>query len=158
MSTLAMSIANGAGAFLDVYDDCVVIRREGWRQRAVLGSEGEKRFSYKDISAVHVHYPKKGFTIAATTGYIQFTVAGANESWTAEQMIYNPNAFVFGKADIISQVESAEKYIKAALESVSKPKQTTTSVADEILKFKSLLEMGVISEEEFENQKAKLLN
>ena len=33
-----------------------------------------------------------------------------------------------------------------------------SSSADEILKFKNLLDMGIISEEEFEKQKKKFLN
>ncbi|MDE5758608.1 MAG: SHOCT domain-containing protein, partial [Allobaculum sp.] len=36
--------------------------------------------------------------------------------------------------------------------------QQSSSVADEILKFKKLLDMGAITEEEFERQKNKLLN
>ena len=36
--------------------------------------------------------------------------------------------------------------------------QSPTSVADELLKLKSLLDIGVLTEEEFAQQKMKLLN
>jgi len=39
-----------------------------------------------------------------------------------------------------------------------KSKSSETSVADEIKKFKDLLDSGAITEEEFENTKKKLLN
>lgn len=53
---------------------------------------------------------------------------------------------------VISKEESA-----AALKSEQTPALGTVSVADELKKFKELLDMGVITEEEFNAQKAKLL-
>ncbi len=43
-------------------------------------------------------------------------------------------------------------------ENVTDPVQNTSSVADEILKFKNLLDIGAITLEEFEAKKKQLLN
>ncbi len=41
---------------------------------------------------------------------------------------------------------------------VSKDEKGTSSAADELLKFKKLLDMGAITEDEYKAQKARLLN
>ena len=48
--------------------------------------------------------------------------------------------------------------IKKTINSNWKDKANNSSQADEILKFKNLLDQGIISEEEFETKKKQLLN
>lgn len=48
--------------------------------------------------------------------------------------------------------------LKLTCDSIKASKEPITSNADEILKYKNLLDMGIISEEEFEHKKTQLLN
>ena len=61
-------------------------------------------------------------------------------------------------------VEVAD-YVKSRVDAVKKggsapvsANNNNVSVADELLKLKQLLDMGVLSQEEFDDQKNKLLN
>lgn len=54
-------------------------------------------------------------------------------------------------------VDAVHKAMELSKESKTIIQQQATSAADELLKFKQLLDMGAITQEEFEKQKAKLL-
>lgn len=55
-------------------------------------------------------------------------------------------------------VDAVHKAMELSKKSNTATVQTNISVADEILKFKQLLDTGIITQEEFERQKDKLLN
>ena len=76
---------------------------------------------------------------------------------------YNENSFVYIKHSALSmeKIREVASFIK---EQINKSKKCVDdmpriiSVADEILKFKQLLDMGAITEAEYEKKKKELLN
>lgn len=55
-------------------------------------------------------------------------------------------------------VEAEYEEVQEGMENSKEESKTTFSVADEILKFKQLLDMGAITQEEFDKKKAELLS
>lgn len=79
-----MLTAKGNNGSLEADDNFVTIKRTGLGAKIMQGfTKGEKRIPISQITAVQ--YKKPG----ATVGYIQFTIAGSNEStgggWQAMQ-------------------------------------------------------------------------
>lgn len=175
MSERILRIANGAGQFLEVYDDCVVIRREGMLQTLNGGRIGESRVTYKNISGLHVHYPEKSFFMSKNIGYVLLNVAGSDISGNTLEIANNPNAFTFGNADLIPLVRKAEQYIIEAMEKAKNPPVPSTqtiamqipvqvqpiedpmAILEQLGKLAELKEQGVVSETEFEAKKRELL-
>lgn len=85
-----------------------------------------------------------------TNGYIQFGVLGGLESkWGVFNATQDENTVMFSKkyyADMLDLKESIEGIIF----SKSSDDQLVSSVADELLKLKQLLDMGVLTSDEFE--------
>lgn len=156
MSNRIFSISNGAGQFLDVYEDCVVIRKEGARQILGGAGNGQSRVTYKDISGFHIHYPEKSFFLSRNTGYVLINAAGSAISSDVNALIKNPNAFVFARTDLIPEVKKAEEYINQAIQK-ARNSFGGISAADELMKFKALLDSGVITQSEFDVKKEQLL-
>ncbi len=70
---------------------------------------------------------------------------------------YNENTFTFEETNTSNtQMEEIHNYIDKQIEQL-KNINSSLSTADEILKFKNLLDMGIINQEEFERKKNELL-
>lgn len=65
---------------------------------------------------------------------------------------------IIAQLHIISASKNAGTVSAEKKEDGSEEKKQMFSVADELLKFKQLLDMGVLTQEEFDTQKQKLLN
>lgn len=65
--------------------------------------------------------------------------------------------FLIDAAGRVNERDERDKQRTELLEKMSEP-STSTSVADEIAKYKSLLDSGAITSEEFEAKKKQLLN
>lgn len=112
-------------------------------RRVILVNESfVKDFNYAMITSIKAN---RGVRFGRITIYI----AGSKE-----EIRYVPNeqAPLFAGA-VWSKVEELKKQSQAP----SPPTPAPASVADELLKFSELLEKGLISQEEFDAQKAKLL-
>jgi hypothetical protein len=118
-------------------------------------TDGEKTIYYKDC--VGVQFKESGMTI----GYLQLETAGAIMN-NKQNNFFNENSFTFD-----TTVQSNEKmrevadYIRARVEEIKNntgaPAVQAVSAADEIIKFKQLLDMGIITQEEFDAKKKQLL-
>jgi len=77
--------------------------------------------------------------------------------WTGS--LSDENSINFNKSELPYALRIKE-YIEALYDkkSNSQPIQNTGSVADELLKFKQLLDAGAITQEEFDNMKNNLLS
>jgi hypothetical protein len=109
-----------------------------------LFSGESKHFDYNLIALVEIDTPLIGFsTIRIFTGGSQFSANG------------------FSKAEV-NQMKKAIEAGKTASNTNSNSSDSATgnqkSVADELRKMKELLDAGVINQQEFEKQKAKILN
>ncbi|MFI3206644.1 MAG: SHOCT domain-containing protein, partial [Clostridia bacterium] len=88
--------------------------------------------------------------IESPTVYINFIEAETKKDGFLYKQVYSQAQEALSILNIITQP------IKTDLEPTTKS-NTTTSSADEILKFKQLLDSGIISQEEFETKKQQLL-
>lgn len=158
---LVYTIDGVRGRHIDIYTDKVVITT-----KVTLGSllthnatDGEKTIYYSDC--IGVQFKKSQFAI----GYLQLETASSNGN-NKSSNFFAENSFTFDETVISNEkmIEVAD-YVKSRVDAVKKggtaPVSTNNnnlSVADELLKLKQLLDMGVLSQEEFDEQKNKLLN
>ena len=148
------------GRHIDIYVDKVVITT-----RVTLGSiithnatDGEKTIYYSDCVGVQFKQSK------LTIGYLQLETASSSGN-NKKSNFFDENSFTFDTTVISNErMEEVANYIKNRMDAVKNGTTTpvpssinNVSVADELLKFKQLLDMGVITQEEFERQKDKLL-
>lgn len=143
-----------------VFDgDYVTITRKGFNARITVG-KGEKRVHVSQISGVQ--WKPAGLMV---NGFIQFTVPGGNERRSAfgsqtTNAVNDENSVVFTKKQM-PEFEKLRAAIEAAIAahhtSQAQVQASQGSVADELAKLGALREQGLLSAEEFEQQKARLL-
>lgn len=121
----------------------------------------EKVLSIYDITGVEVKKPD------LYKGYIQLQVAGQaspNSSGLSSRRkstfaaLEDENAVLFDGEENYQVALAMQEHIRAMNAKAKAPSGAPAlSAADELLKFKKLLDEGVITQEEFEAQKKKLL-
>lgn len=154
-------IVNSFGKILDVYDNKVVFTSTKSTSTVVSGlifgdslTQGEKTIYYKD--AIGVQF--KPATI--TDGYIQVETAVGGMTSTKSQYS-GENSIQFG-SKVNDEAETVTNFIKQKIEETKNTPVGGTVIqqstaADEVMKLKQLLDMGVISQEEFDKKKNELL-
>ena len=142
-------------AKLFVYKDKVEITRQGFTGFLLHGFAGTKSIPIASIQAVQFKEPG-----TITVGFIQFTILGGIESKKGLlDAMSDENTIRF----FDEQLETARKikeYIESCIIARNTPQsapQQQVSAADEVIKYKQLLDMGAISQEEFDTLKKKLL-
>ncbi|OPX63325.1 MULTISPECIES: DUF4429 domain-containing protein [unclassified Methanoregula] len=144
----------GSNGQIELYKDKLVIRREGFL--AVLShgfTKGDKTIYLNQITGIQ--FRQAGLIV----GYIQFTLPGGIESKKGViNAAYDENTVTFER----SQNEDAIRLKEKIEELVQKMRLNTgggqaASNADEIRKFKQLLDDGIISRDDFERKKKELL-
>lgn len=140
----------------------VTIKRTGALGRLTVG-KGEKRIPLGQVVAVQWKEPG-----AMVRGFISFTITGAQENKRGfgKQTIdaaKDENAVIVAKSQaeefrklraIIEEAVAAREIRTSTAGSVS---ASALSTADELAKLAQLRDQGVLSQEEFDAQKAKLL-
>jgi len=147
----------GVGGTLHVYGNKIVISRSGRGESFLLhGLKGDKTVYFQCITGLQL---KKGQGWLED-GYIQFSIQGGNESvggiWKA---LTDENTVVFKKVhnELAQKIHDfIEKKIAEGHSPVPAQTPPQTS-ADEIMKMKGLLDSGVISQDEFDAFKKKVL-
>lgn len=116
---------------------------------------GTKEIFYSDI--IGVQYKEAGSVVA---GYIQFETA----SGRAKDNFNNENSFTFSDVYLKNEVASqVVNFVRAKVREARAPQAAPVQVvqqvsaADELKKLKDLLDAGAITQEEFDEQKKKLL-
>jgi hypothetical protein len=146
----------GVNGQLSVYEDRIVISRKGALSKMTQGFfKGDKTIYTYQITSIQV---KKGGMV--TNGYIQFSIGGGNESSKGIiDATKDENTIMFNKK-FNSLVYDIKEFIEVAMNNQRNPFPTNQSVstADELIKLKSLLDDGILSQEEFDAQKKKLLS
>lgn len=137
-----------------IKDNFISITTKGAMNAINKGLVGTKKIDMNNISAVQYKDP------GLTTGYLQFVLVGSQEiKGGVTAAVKDENTILFTKkeqAQILEIKECVEKFINEKNKRNSNGQ--TISTADEILKFKKLFDMGVISQEEFDKKKNELLN
>ena len=143
------------GQHLDVYEDKVVRTIKAGLGSFMNGNPlaGTKTIYFVDCVGIQF----KKFS-GITPGFLQFETAGGNVS-------NNENTFYWSFTDkeTIKVMEEVAEYCKKRIDETksSKNASSTTIIqpsgADELIKYKQLLDSGIITQEEFDAKKKQLL-
>jgi len=152
--------AEGASGQVHFDGDYVTITRRGWRARATIG-KGEKRIPIGMV--VSVQWKPAGVVV---DGFIQFETAGlggtrsafgrqTSDAWEDE------NSVVFTRRHMAA-FEQIRNAVEQAIATPSVPAAGPSAaqaplVADELMKLAGLVQQGLLTQEEYEQQKARLL-
>lgn len=137
--------------FVSVDDYNVKIESKGMSNFINRGSKGVKSIPIKSITAIQFKKPN------LTTGYIQFAYSGSSESKGGTlNAVKDENTILFIKKEL-DLAEKLVELIEVKRREDTKPSTQTQSTADEIKQFKSLLDEGIITQEEFDSKKKQLL-
>ena len=145
----------GVNGQLYVYDNKVVIERRGVMGFLLQGKAGGKTIPISNIMSVQFQ-EASGFT----NGFIQFGIMGGLEAKGGLlKAVDDENAVIFS-ADNNGIVREIRDFIEGKI--INKSNGTTIvqqqlSNADELKKYKELLDLGVLSQEEFDIKKKQIL-
>lgn len=119
------------------------------------GANGGKRINFADLTAIQFKEPS-----GMSVGFIQFIYPGSTESKSGVIAAINDENSIPVSAQNLPVARSLVEYIEKRRNELRAPHTTVTqqiSAADELKKFKELLDMGVIAQEEFDTKKNQLL-
>lgn len=148
------NIFHGHGANIELRDCDISITRHGLGSFLTQGLKGEKRIPFSSITAVQ--FKDAGHNIA---GYIQFSMLGGNES---NQGIFeatiDENTVMFTKEQS-ARFHVLRDNIERRLAEACSPQIAVVrqSVADELAKLADLWNRGILTNQEFAQQKARIL-
>jgi len=144
----------GVNGQVELFPDQVIIRRKGVISKLTQGFfAGEKSIYINQITGIKVK--QAGLF---TNGFIQFALAGNLETKRALLKQTQDESTVFFRRAQNGQVAGLKAHIERLMAARGQPSTSApTSTADELLKLKGLLNDGVLSQEEFDSQKQKLL-
>lgn len=144
------------GRKMAVYEDRAVLTVEVGVGSFLTGnvSDGEKTIYYRDC--IGVQFKKSGMQI----GYVQLETASGlmNKS---QSNFFNENTFTFDlSVQSNEKMEEVAEYIKDRVaECKNAPTQAAAPISamDELKKLKELLDLGIVTQEEFDAKKKQLL-
>jgi len=151
-----------------VFDDYLAISRDtygGFMSQG--GFSGERKFFYKDISSIEYRKP----TLLAN-GYIKILVPGAHETNAKVGLFRSSSGSMRDQNTVVLRAFTSnvgietdkiyniimEKLTRAKSSAPLNPILNTTTKMDELKKLGDLKIAGVLTEEEFQKEKEKLLN
>lgn len=153
----------GNGTLLEVYEDRVTL----YHNKSLFGkfaafaeqNVGEKTLYATDISSVEFKEAQK-FCI----GYIRFSLLyGAEVRKSVANAAEDPNSVAIGLVERNEQAAEIKRYIDKMLANVRNKNNSSNTIiqsssnADELKKYKDLLDAGIITKDEFETKKKELL-
>ena len=140
---------------LTVYEDRVVISKKG---SGFISGNSNKTLPMANIMSVSV----TPSTVWAR-GFIEFSVPGGKDSKNIEQAMKNENALPIKASSQNEVAMKIKEYVDEQIMKFANNKGGTTIVqqaaspAEELKKMKELLDMGIITQEEFNAKKKELL-
>ena len=151
----------GLNGILKIYNDRVTISRKTAMGFMMQGIKGDRDIYFKDIKSIEF---KKATMLA--NGYIQFITnaeLATNQKvgilGTSLEASKDPNAIIvraFNKETVNTSVDAYE--LATSLLGKSKENGSTSpSKTNELREYKSLLDDGIITQEEFDAKKKELL-
>lgn len=152
---MARYFLKGVNGQLTVEDDFVVIERKGFMATSMHGFAGQKKLPIHNIMSVQV---QDGTSFS--NGYIQFAVLGGIESKGGIlNASLDENSVLFKTKDNELVHKIRDHIYNIIMYKANQKVQTvnSSSAADEIIKYKKLLDAGIITAEEFEAKKKELL-
>lgn len=158
MSSQVITAESRSGDKIEVHDYKIVIKRAMGVKVFLQGLKGQKEIPIRSIVAVQ-------FKSANTflSGYIQFTLMGGSEAkagWQEAGLDENTVEFVKSEEPQFRRIKDA---VDAKIEELSRPTapqpapQPTSDPIAQLERLAALRSQGVLSDQEFADQKAKLL-
>lgn len=156
------SITNGGKTKVIIDDSKITILRPGLISKFSHGFVGEKTILIKDISSVQFK------PVGIARGYLQFVFPGSKEEKSGivcgskgENIIYFDSGF--NNAKINNNAKEIKRYIENYNSNPNFNNNITniynsTDKYDKLAKIKRLLDQGVLSQEEYDSEKKKILN
>ena len=152
---------NNTGKILDVYDNRVVFTSTQSTSTVLTGlvfgtstTQGEKTIYYKD--AIGVQYKAS----AIADGYIQVETAAGSMTSSSSQY-GGENSIQFSGKEKNAEAEIIVAFIKQKIDEIKNAPVggivQQISPAEELKKYKELLDLGIISQEEFDTKKKQLM-
>ena len=143
----------GTNGIIYLYNDRIVISRNTFGGFAAFGVAGDKTFFYNAIQGVEL----SGSILRVIPKGADTNIYNSISFLDVRKAQKDSNAILVG-----SKIELAKRICEIITKKVNETYsnvnfETTSSVADEILKFKKLLDEGIITQEEFETKKKELL-
>jgi hypothetical protein len=151
----AIYTMKGVQDLLEVYEDRVAITPKGVLGFLNKGIKGTKEIPFHSIVAVQ--FKESG---ALFSGYIQFTIPGGNESRGGLlSATKDENTFMFAEKKNNALAIEIKNYIDSAVRKLKTPQANsqTVSLSDELQKLAGLKEQGILSDEEFQAAKKRLI-
>lgn len=134
---------------VSITESGVEIERKGMMSAMSHGLKGTKTIPFKNITNIQLK------EAGLTSGYLQFGMLGSLESkGGVMRATSDENTIMFVKKDQ-DKIIALKNYIESKMNQEESTNQL--SVADEIAKFKKLLDDGILTQEEFDKKKAELL-
>lgn len=156
MSNMIYDLNGCRGRHICVYDDKAILSVKAGLGSFITGniSDGEKTIYYADC--IGVQFKKSGFQI----GYLQLETAGGIMNNKASNF-FNENTFTWDTSQQSNEkMEEVAKYVKERVDYYKNARNApvaAASPADELKKYKELMDMGIITQEEFDAKKKQLL-
>ena len=152
----------GENKTMTVYENKVVLEGEKGLLAAAMGAnQGQKTFAYESISSIEFEEAtlmgsgRISFNIQGDTG--KNSVLGMGKMMIG---IQNENEFQYQKRSQNQEVIAAKNYIEDQMIKAKQSSKTvgnSVSPADELRKYKQLLDDGIINQLEFDEKKKQLL-
>lgn len=147
----------GEGANLEIYEDKVVIKRKGILSAATM--RADKTIYISAIGSINLKNPGM-----ISGGILNFGTGNSNETinliGSGVFTQFDDNSFIYLKKSH-QAVLKAKEYIEKRMLELKNPTSPIQvqqlSAADELRKFKQLLDDGIISQAEFDEKKKQLL-
>jgi hypothetical protein len=135
---------------LTVTENFVELKKRNWH----LVSVDSKKFHFQNVAGLDVDKHLFGATIIIeTTGSKSIRINGLSKK-TANKIADASSTHISGN----TQKGTTEALAEAIAKATNSSGGEALSVADELKKMKGLVDDGILSQEEFDEQKAKLMN
>jgi ribosomal protein S27AE len=148
----------GVQDLLEVFEDKVTIAPKGVLGFMNKGLKGTKTIPFSSISAIQ--FKEAG---AVFSGYLQFTIPGGNESKGGVfSAASDENTFMFAEKKNNVLATQIKDFIEIKVQELRTPRvtqsQITTSLSDELQKLASLRDNGILTDQEFQSAKSRLIS
>lgn len=142
----------GVDGYLKVYEDKIEIVPKGIIAFLNKGLKGTKTIPYSSIKAIQ--FKKSGIL---TSGYIQFTIPGGNESKKGLfDAVKDENTFLFHTDNKLA-IEIKEHIESKIISDTNLTKNHTKNIAEQLEQLASLYKDGSITEDEYQLAKNKVI-
>ena len=149
--SVVLSLKSNGKYTIEVDANCIKVAQKGFMNMMNKGLSGTKTYPFSSLSSIQFKEP------GITTGYLQFILTGSIENKRGVSgAVKDENSILFSKKELPLILELKE-YVEYKINNKIANNSTAISGADEILKYKELLDQGILTQEEFDAKKKQLL-